>query len=149
MTSEKKGKGSRASYVDPGYLMLTVYTLGVAIFVLFGWFGSANAVSSPEEQDKTTAQYRLLTPNEAQQGELLLPGTEPGKYRAAPMLSMDVDISITGILARTTVTQHFSNDTDQWVEAIYVFPLPDESAVDHLQMQINDRIIIGQKLRLP
>ncbi|XCN75027.1 MAG: marine proteobacterial sortase target protein [Candidatus Electrothrix aestuarii] len=142
MTSEEKGRGLEAPQVDPGYVMLTVYTLGVAILVLFGWLGSANAVPNTSKQEAEIVQ--LLTPNEVKQGELLLPRTEPGTYRAAPMLSMDVDISVTGILARAKVKQHFTNDSDQWLEALYVFPLPDESAVDHLEMRINDRIIIGK-----
>ncbi|WPD23995.1 MAG: marine proteobacterial sortase target protein [Candidatus Electrothrix scaldis] len=142
MTPEEKGRGLEAPQVDPGYVMLTVYTLGVAILVLFGWLGSANAVPNTSKQEAEIVQ--LLTPNEVKQGELLLPGTEPGTYRAAPMLSMDVDISVTGILARAKVKQHFTNDSDQWLEALYVFPLPDESAVDHLEMRINDRIIIGK-----
>ena len=57
---------------------------------------------------------------------------------------MDVDITVTGIIARTTVKQHFTNDSPDWVEALYVFPLPDESAVDHLEMRLNDRVIIGK-----
>lgn len=36
------------------------------------------------------------------------------------------------------------NNTDQWQEAVYVFPLPDEAAVDHLTMRIGERIIVGE-----
>ncbi|HET7342464.1 MAG TPA: marine proteobacterial sortase target protein, partial [Methylomirabilota bacterium] len=30
-----------------------------------------------------------------------------------------------------------------WAEALYVFPLPDNAAVDHLRMQVGDRVIEG------
>ncbi|MCI5141642.1 MAG: marine proteobacterial sortase target protein, partial [Candidatus Electrothrix sp. ATG1] len=149
MRSGKKGKRTKNPHLDPGYLMITIYTLSVTLLVLLGWFGNAGAVSdehvSQEQRRASNAAYQeMLTPGQVQQGELLLPGTEPGKYRPAPMLSMDVDIRVSGIIARATVTQHFTNDSNQWVEALYVFPLPDESAVDHLEMRMNDRVIVGK-----
>ncbi|MEM9572779.1 MAG: marine proteobacterial sortase target protein [Pseudomonadota bacterium] len=87
---------------------------------------------------------RLVTPNEQTSGALLLESTEVGKYISAPALITDVDIDISGPIARTTVTQRFENTSDAWVEGVYVFPLPDESAVDTLRMQIGDRFIEGQ-----
>lgn len=151
MTSgEKKRTARNVLELDPGYVMLTIYTLAAAMLVLFGWFGNAGAVlvendtvNQAADQERQKRQ-EVLTPNEVQQGELLLPGPEAGTFRAAPMLSMDVDITVTGIIARATVKQHFTNDSADWVEALYVFPLPDESAVDHLEMRINDRVIIGK-----
>lgn len=87
---------------------------------------------------------RLVTPNEQTSGALLLESTEVGKYISAPALITDVDIDISGPIARTKVTQRFENTSDAWVEGVYVFPLPDESAVDTLRMQIGDRFIEGQ-----
>ncbi len=120
--------------LDPGHMMLVVYLLSVIVLVLLGWYGSAGAVTLEQ----------AITLDEVRRGELLMPGAEPGKYLSVPLLSMDVDISISGIAARTTVSQHFKNETDQWIEALYVFPLPDESVVDHMQMQIGDCKIIGE-----
>ncbi|MDU9050192.1 MAG: marine proteobacterial sortase target protein [Candidatus Electrothrix sp. Rat3] len=151
MTSEEEKRIVRTLSVDPGYLMVTIYTLGMAMLILFGWFGNAGAVPGGESrsseavrQERQETPMPELTPDAVQQGELLLPGAESGKYRPAPMLSMDVDIRVSGIVARATVKQQFTNDSAEWVEALYVFPLPDESAVDHLEMRINDRIIIGK-----
>lgn len=87
---------------------------------------------------------RLVTPGEQTSGSLLLESGEVGKYIAAPSLITDVDIDISGPIARTKVTQRFENTSDAWVEGVYVFPLPDESAVDTLRMQIGDRFIEGQ-----
>ncbi|MGB5686551.1 MAG: marine proteobacterial sortase target protein [Candidatus Electrothrix sp.] len=155
MTLEEEKRAVRAVRtlsVDPGYLMVTIYTLGVAMLVLLGWFGNAGATpngkggtseSVRQERQEMSVSESALTPDAAQQGELLLPGAE-GKYHPAPMLSMDVDIRVSGIVARATVKQQFTNDSDEWVEALYVFPLPDESAVDHLEMRINDRLVIGK-----
>jgi Ca-activated chloride channel homolog len=62
----------------------------------------------------------------------------------APTLKTDVQMRITGMIARVKVEQHFKNPTKDWMEGVYVFPLPDESAVDHLDMKIGDRVIEGQ-----
>ena len=60
-----------------------------------------------------------------------------------PLVSTDVGINVTGPIARTTVHQKFQNDSDQWVEALYLFPLPENAAVDRMQLIIGDRLIEG------
>ncbi len=81
--------------------------------------------------------------DDARMGTLLLESEVPGQYVAAPRLGSDYDVTVSGLTARTRVTQHFSNPTNGWVEAVYVFPLPSESAVDTLKMVIGDRVIVG------
>ena len=61
----------------------------------------------------------------------------------APVLKTDVHIVVTGIVARASVRQEFINPGSEWAEGIYVFPLPEDAAVDHLRMQIGDRSIEG------
>lgn len=61
----------------------------------------------------------------------------------APTLKTDVQMHITGMIARVKVEQHFKNPTKEWMEGIYVFPLPEESAVDHLDMKVGDRVVKG------
>ncbi|MGK2740155.1 marine proteobacterial sortase target protein [Tepidicaulis sp. LMO-SS28] len=87
---------------------------------------------------------RTVTPNDMGTGGLLLKTKEPGRYIEAPLVAADVDIDITGPIARTRVTQRFENPGDGWVEGVYVFPLPEESAVDSLRMLIGDRVIEGE-----
>jgi Ca-activated chloride channel homolog len=101
-------------------------------FALLAFLGSSTAeTGSP-----------LVRPSEARAGSLMIQGTEG--YRAAPNLVTDVDIRVTGLIARTEVTQRFLNPTEDWVEGIYVFPLPENSAVDSLEMRVGDRILEGQ-----
>jgi Ca-activated chloride channel family protein len=81
------------------------------------------------------------------QGSLLFKTNEAGRYIPAPILKTDVHIAVTGIIARTTLRQEFMNpsrEKDDWAEGIYVFPLPETGAVDHLRMTIGERIIEGQ-----
>jgi len=42
------------------------------------------------------------------------------------------------------VRQRFSNPGKQWVEGIYVFPLPQDAAVDRMRLRIGERIIVGE-----
>ncbi|MBX5240201.1 marine proteobacterial sortase target protein [Rhizobium sp. NLR22b] len=86
----------------------------------------------------------LLRPNDVNSGSLLFPSKEPGFYVEAPRLKTDVAIAVSGPIARVKVTQRFQNPSQGWVEGTYVFPLPDNSAVDALKMQIGERFIEGQ-----
>jgi Ca-activated chloride channel family protein len=77
------------------------------------------------------------------EGTLLWRAVGEQSYVPAPLLSTDVEMRITGLIVRTTVRQEFSNPTTAWAEGIYVFPLPETAAVDHMRMQVGERIIEG------
>ncbi len=85
----------------------------------------------------------LVTPNDMQSGGLLLKSSEAGKYLEAPRVATDYTVTISGPTARTIVTQQFNNPSDGWVEGVYVFPLPDNSAVDTLKIVSGTRVIVG------
>jgi Ca-activated chloride channel family protein len=78
------------------------------------------------------------------QGSLFYRAAHDGQYRAAPLLATDVNMRITGFINRTHLTQSFQNGSDEWVEGIYVFPLPENAAVDHMRIRIGARVIEGQ-----
>ncbi len=40
-------------------------------------------------------------------------------------------------------SRRFKNASEDWVEGIYVFPLPERAAVDHLRMKVGERVIEG------
>lgn len=82
--------------------------------------------------------------SQAEKGGLLVKSATPGQFILAPQQQTRVAINIRGPIARTTVTQEFSNPSNNWVEAIYAFPLPEGCAVDSLHMIIGDRIIEGE-----
>ncbi len=92
----------------------------------------------------TAPRLALVKPGDMKGGALLLPAQEDGRYVVAPLVATDVAVSISGPIARTVVTQRFTNPTGGWVEGLYVFPLPETSAVDTLKMRIGDRFIEGE-----
>ena len=67
-----------------------------------------------------------------------------GQSSEAPRLHTDVRMEVSGIVARVEVRQRFQNTGDSWVEGIYAFPLPENSAVDQLRMTIGGRVIVGE-----
>jgi Ca-activated chloride channel family protein len=75
---------------------------------------------------------------------LLLKTSQPGRYVVAPAVKSEVDIKVFGPIVRTTVRQTFHNATGQCVEGIYVYPLPETSAVDTLRMTIGSRVVEGE-----
>lgn len=62
----------------------------------------------------------------------------------APLLDTDVEIRVTGHVARATVRQNFRNPHADWFEGVYTFPLPENAAVDHLRMRIGERVVEGE-----
>jgi Ca-activated chloride channel homolog len=75
--------------------------------------------------------------NDVTEGTLLFKTKHPGRYTPAPILKTDVQIAVTGIIARATVRQEFTNPSEKngdWLEGLYVFSLPETAAVDHLRM---------------
>jgi Ca-activated chloride channel family protein len=62
----------------------------------------------------------------------------------APQVSTEVDLVVTGMIARARVEQVFENPSEEAVEAVYVFPLPDDAAVDGLTLTVGERRIVGE-----
>src|SRR4030095_8517065 len=60
-----------------------------------------------------------------------------------PLKHTHVDAHVSGPVARVEVTQTFQNPYSETIEAVYVFPLPHESAVSDFEMKIGARTIRG------
>jgi Ca-activated chloride channel family protein len=77
-------------------------------------------------------------------GELRIRGTDGRVVGACPLQHTEVDADIAGFITRVHVRQTFANPLDRKIEAVYVFPLPQDSAVDDMAMTIGDRRIVGK-----
>lgn len=85
----------------------------------------------------------LVRPAEVGRGSLLLRTDMEGLYRHAPVLHTDVDLRVSGMVVRAKVVQRFRNPGEHWAEGVYVFPLPDNAAVDHMRLRVGGRVIEG------
>ena len=94
----------------------------------------------------------LLTPRPAQAdeqlpapggGELLVVDRD-GKARGeCPLEHTSVVADVAGLFSRVTVRQGFRNRGPDKIEAVYVFPLPENAAVDDMTLTVGDRTIRG------
>ncbi len=62
---------------------------------------------------------------------------------ALPLAETSFDTIVLGTIADTEVRQVFENPFEEAIEAVYVFPLPHDAAVDDYAIEIGDRTIRG------
>ena len=72
-------------------------------------------------------------------GELHILAPNGESVRVCPLQHTDVQADIIGYVGRVRVQQTFYNPLDEKIEAVYVFPLPEDSAVDDMIMTIGER----------
>src|SRR5262249_55740577 len=127
-------RGRRAMRFEMGLRWLVI----VGLLVIGG-----AGLGSPrvEAQDGLGPPVAL---GEAGRGSLLVKTGMPGRFVEAPLLRSDVRMQVTGLIARVEVAQQFANPTERWLEAVYVFPLPESAAVDTLLVRVGPRVIEGQ-----
>ena len=76
-------------------------------------------------------------------GAMLAKLPEEEKEIPLPLKHTDVRGRISGYIATVEVTQQFHNPYDKKIEAVYVFPLPQNAAVNEFIMVIGERRIRG------
>ena len=81
--------------------------------------------------------------NDVSEGSLLIKNEENNQYQLVPNLNTDVHINIKGMVAHSRVDQMFVNSTSDPIEAVYVFPLPPNSAINNMVMIVGNRTIQG------
>jgi Ca-activated chloride channel family protein len=125
-------------YVLPATLLLAGV---VGTFAHLTFAQSPNSprmnLSSPKQQSNNATESTSGTA-----GGLYVQ-SEDGQKQVFPLKHTEVKAKIAGNLSRVEVTQSFTNPFPETLEAVYVFPLPDEAAVDDMEIKIGDRIIKG------
>jgi Ca-activated chloride channel family protein len=82
-------------------------------------------------------------PAYATEGGLVLRAADRAPV-VAPLVSTDVTFRVAGPVARARVVQTFYNPESDWYEGVYVFPLPENGAVDRLRLLVGSRVIEGE-----
>jgi len=77
-------------------------------------------------------------------GQLTIVGRDGKVGDLCPLERTSVGADVSGFGARVTVTQNFKNPTNAPIEAVYTFPLPNDAAVDSMQMVIGNRVVEGE-----
>lgn len=72
-----------------------------------------------------------------------LPPTPGAQFVPVPLAHTDVKAEISGYIASVNVSQRYENSFSTKIEAVYVFPLPENAAVSEFVMTVGDRRIRG------
>jgi len=87
---------------------------------------------TPETEEETPGSGALMAK---------LPGEE--REVPVPLKHTGVKAYVSGYIATVEVTQEYHNPYDKKIEAVYLFPLPENAAVNEFLMTIGDRRIRG------
>ncbi len=102
-------------------------------------------VSADEIWVIAKAETQVVPPDEDTPGCGAMLAKLPAEEKEIPLPLKHTDVKgqISGYIATVDVTQQFHNPYDQKIEAVYVFPLPQNAAVNEFIMTIGDRRIRG------
>ena len=81
------------------------------------------------------------------EGSLYAVGKQGSELGACPLKNTAVKVSISGFISRVSVRQEFENSYAEPIEAVYVFPLSQNGAVDAMTMTVGERVIRGKIMR--
>ncbi|MBX2798279.1 MAG: TonB-dependent receptor [Myxococcales bacterium] len=65
-------------------------------------------------------------------------------HAGLPVESVHYSVTVHGPLAEVVVEQVFVNDTDDFIEGVYVFPLHEQGAVDAMRIEVAGAVIEGE-----
>src|SRR3989449_9591372 len=106
------------------------------------------AIATPIGLSVASNSARIASaPSGETQGSLQVVDPNGQPRGLCPLKPTDVKAEISGFLSRVVVTQEFENNFDDKIEAVYTFPLPQNSAVDDMTMIVGDRTVRGKILR--
>jgi Ca-activated chloride channel family protein len=124
-------------------ILLAVAMIAAVVILLL----TQSAAAGPGLGQPGAKPERLFAParlSEIGRPSLLFRTHESSQFAFAPTVTTEVRITVGGLVARASVSQTFRNPNDDWVEGVYVFPLPENAAVDHLKLKVGERVIEGQ-----
>jgi len=84
---------------------------------------------------------------DATEGSLFAVSKKGDRLGACPLKTTAVKTDISGYLARVNVRQEFQNSFTEPIEAVYVFPLSQNGAVDRMTMTVGTRVIHGKIMK--
>ena len=114
----------------PRVSLVLFLLLGAIAWPLAGSAAGSDGLGAPQRPGDVRAGTLLLDDGDVQ--------------RPAPTVATDVEIRVTGMIARTRVVQRFPQSDRRLGRGVYVFPLPDRAAVDTLTLRVGDRILEGE-----
>lgn len=115
------------------------------------FLGIAVLVLGLTARSAALAEYATIRGTPVAQGQMRVAEADFGHIEQAQPKASDqfvlketrVEAEISGVLARVRVDQVFVNPYAERLEAVYVFPLPEEAAVDRYWFQVDEKVVRG------
>lgn len=123
--------------------------VGIGTSILLGFIivianpAQAQTLSPLESSTSYPEPENFKHINDVASGSLLT-HTPSGEYTALPLLDTRVEMFISGLVNKTELQQTFKNTTADKIEATYVFPLPENAAVERFKLIIGEKVIEGK-----
>ncbi len=129
---------------------------GIALFAAIecgAWLAPNGARAKAPGQNYSSLPPKIIASNDVNCSDARSPETScrvgglfvktqnTGSEQVFPLKQTEVKAKIAGNISRVEVFQKFENPFPESLEAVYVFPLPDEAAVDDMEIKIGDRTI--------
>ncbi len=130
----KPRKSGMITWLQRFIIIIFLVTLSVFLLLL------TNQVYA----DTQFSELPQISFNKVSEGSLLIKTDHSDLYQQIPLLHTDVNMHVSGMIVRSHIKQRFKNTSNNWIEAVYVFPLPDNAAVDHMRLLIGERLIEGE-----
>jgi Ca-activated chloride channel homolog len=86
----------------------------------------------------------IATAEVSGQGTLTIIEPDGKSGAGCPLEHTSVKAEVSGFVSRVSVIQTFHNPRKEKIEAVYMFPLPNDAAVDEMLMKVGDRIVRGE-----
>lgn len=93
--------------------------------------GAVEGDAAPAEDDERPTEGTLRLEDDPREGEIA----------GFPLQGTTVSATVSGFVAHVRVEQTFRNPYERPVEATYLFPLPDDAAVDSMEMRAGARVV--------
>ncbi|HEY5713066.1 MAG TPA: marine proteobacterial sortase target protein [Allosphingosinicella sp.] len=122
-------------YYRTGPARRTAIGLSILFLLSLAAFAAFSAARAGEGQDEG---------GQIAAGTLVLHPRGGGGDLPAVRLGTHFEVHVSGAIARTRVVQAFRNTGNQWASATYLYPLPEDGAVDGLKMVVGQRVIVGE-----
>ncbi|VXD12633.1 Von Willebrand factor, type A [Planktothrix paucivesiculata PCC 9631] len=120
-------------------------SLGIIIFSGLNFMGNTTPTfaSLPQQLNRQSSVLKLAQIPEQPSDKVLggLYVQSATQSQVFPLKQTQVKAKISGNISQVEVSQTFENPFKEPLEAIYVFPLPDQAAVDEMVIKIGDRTI--------
>ncbi|WP_223787271.1 VIT domain-containing protein [Marinicella meishanensis] len=113
----------------------------VVIFSMFMFFTSLYQLNAHAQSHSPAA----VDFDDIASGMMMSFNKTTGEYHNLRLVATDYDVDVFGLLATIKLKQSFYNDRDDWItEAVYAFPMADQSAVYRMRMTVGERVIEGE-----